>query len=1175
MFKYVNTLSIDNNTFTKWDKPFSNNSIVTATKTIDSVHDELGKEAKKAKPSDWEDKVIENTYLHAISKKLRITEALNIYGKCIVIDANSSDEEGKIPYVIPNNNTHCYIKDCFPGSCVPGLNNLLDQSTASLKSFFEQTQSASYLKNPLDGHGGLGQQLLKNKKDNKLQYTAYFNYDLLIYRYIIEQITNKDIDTGSKKLNTIYVKIINNSLDNYTPKEIQLINTVNINFLWCYLMIFCSESVKSDEYLNTKSDSQQAYYNMLGRFSQIRFDGFMINGDGYISNPVFYYRGTNAYNVLSEQSAMFIDKMCEIVYKQGKADYPNEYVQMAGGMQYITSQSMAATCISKILGNIKSVVCRNADNKDPIKNACMNELNMLMNNKKESPSGWSILKFSGDSSHIVYGEILERARAEYDGLNFQITYLLSERPLAGRLLSAGKSIIMSSTNIFMENFSGKGSENKNERRAGLYINFDKSISYINIIEGIYQKIINILINNEKYSDSYKLIKDLFQSKIPNNTSFSEKVDFLQPLLGNGIERTPNASNIGDVKLNQLYNLIKRDNIDMVLRIYEIEELANELDNDIISLRTESNEDTGSIINKFKQLAEILIGRRLFTIRFSSKMAWNSLINELFNRETRESSANISIIRQFDNINKLISKTSMFYSTALKMKKQSGELKSIVDFVNFQHSRIHKLYENYLLQDETFNAIFLKIAKTYSNEGKYNRFEEERISDWLNSKKGENEKIPNGVMLIIQELLGFVDNCLFMYNALQSNKVIKGGGVINGGENVQHISDSQLQELKNDVIEEFSNTMKSIPVYLNISSNSFDFTDIHEYYNDLHNDFIELNANIPRFNEELILPSLENEIYNVIVDKLLKLSGVIENVNTEIVNTINFYVDSWNIYWKDKRKGNFVFNYGIINKLLYDFILSNTQNNIINVIENNKKFYLSTVLDRTDILSLQKKKFVSEINKLYPFLFIDANVDPMDDITNDFMDDESANSEHMDVSRGGNPSAKKNRHRMTITKDSARKKRLDSRINETKKRRSDLIEQRRNPPPLHLILYNHLIDKLQKVEREYYGLFTDLNNIIKYNNEMILYNQNVQQNDILNNIYSMIQYSKKYNLFYSKYQLLFQQYNQGIGRTSQRFIVLDRIRQLATTILGKQHGGKKTKKIQNSNISKNKRKTRRK
>ena len=72
----------------------------------------------------------------------------------------------------------------------------------------------------------------------------------------------------------------------------------------------------------------------------------------------------------------------------------------------------------------------------------------------------------------------------YYGYGFQIEYLLSERPLAGRLLSAGKTIMMVSTNVFMKNFTGKGSENKDHRRAAFYITFDKSISYINIIEGL-------------------------------------------------------------------------------------------------------------------------------------------------------------------------------------------------------------------------------------------------------------------------------------------------------------------------------------------------------------------------------------------------------------------------------------------------------------------------------------------------------------------------------------------------------------------------------------------------------------------------------------------------------------------------------------------------------------------
>ena len=136
------------------------------------------------------------------------------------------------------------------------------------------------------------------------------------------------------------------------------------------------------------------------------------------------------------------------------------------------------------MGKLKSVVCRNADNKEPDKMACMQEISRLLNDKQKAASGWSILKFSGDTSHIVFGEIMGWIKNKYD-MRFQINYLLAERPLAGRLLSIGKTIMMVSTNVFMKNFTGKGSENKDHRRAAFYITFDKSISYINIILSIF------------------------------------------------------------------------------------------------------------------------------------------------------------------------------------------------------------------------------------------------------------------------------------------------------------------------------------------------------------------------------------------------------------------------------------------------------------------------------------------------------------------------------------------------------------------------------------------------------------------------------------------------------------------------------------------------------------------
>ena len=1115
-FSYINNLSIDSNTFRKWDNPPNNNPVISATKTIDSVHDELGKEATKAKPTDWEDKVIEYTTVDAITPPLLIKDTLNTYGKCIVTENANSTDEGKVPYVIPNNNEHCYIKDCFPGSCVPGLNNLLDQSIASLKTFFEQTNSSGLLKNPLDGNGGLGQQLFKkNNGDNRLQYTAYFNYDLLIFKYILENYfqqkkTSGKKTTGSKMIDDVLNKIINKPQSEYTNKEIQLINTVNLNYLWCYLMIFCKESVEQDPYL-TNNNTRNDYYNMLSRFTQIRFDGFMINNDGFVSNPLFYYRGTNAYYILDKSSALFVDDVCEKIYNNMKGGNIFQVTilqnkMMAGGIQYTTSQSMAATCISSIMGKLKSVICRNADNKDPIKNACMSELNRLMSNKKQSPSGWSILKFSGDSSHIVYGEIIEWVKNYYQ-MNFQITYLLSERPLAGRLLAAGKNIIMVSTNIFMKHFSGNGSENKDERRGALYITFDKSISYINIIEGIFQKIINILNNQTNYTYAYPLIQNItFQQQV-TNAPFPQMVSFLEPLLGNNIESNPSASNIDDAKITALSNIIQSKNIKNILEAYDVDEIVKNLQ---------------EIPSVFTDIATNLIGRRLGNIRIGSKSNWNFLIGELFKREL-DARYSTPVIIQFDNLVKLLSLTSLLSN-------------SIPNFAGLDNI-INNLFKN-LLQIQGFNAIYSKVIKSYNNkDDKYNRFEEERMADWLNSKKGEGDKIPNGIMLIIQEILGFIDNCLLVNEVLTDAKVMSGGtngtndtNGTNGTNKKRKLDDTSdelndtsdeldrkeinnmdvvsddngitikkqktyttftpeiIDELSTDLTQEFIYTLKTIPVSFDASKNSLDFTDINEYYDEIMTEITEIENYVPGFTNSIVT-LFDNAIYDTIIDQLIKLSGVTyghnekEKTITDINNIIHFY----SLSYKNKSNRNFALNGNRLLDVLYEFINNDTAKNIT-MIQNTRFSTLLENLQNPNIVLTDKTKFINAVYKEFPFLFTDMSIE----LT-------------------------------TINK------------------------------------YQHLINKLMEI--------ATVNSVQTPDNE-----------NIIGSVFEVILYRQNYNLILSRYQLLLQQYNiqkqeQEGARTSERISALSRIKSLATTFLGRMSGGKKTRKNKKLKLSKNKGKTR--
>ena len=1106
-FLHINNLCIDSTTFRKWDTPPNNNNIIYAAKTLDSVHDELGKEAKKAKPNDWEDKMIEFTSVETITPPLLIKDILSTYGKCIVAEDSNSKDEGKVPYVIPNNNETCYVKDCFPGGTVPGLNNLLDQSVASLKGFFVNTKSENLLKNPLNENGGLGQQLMtKNKEDNRLQYTAYFNYDLLIFRYILDTISftkNNKKTTQSKLLDNLLNKIVNTPNILFTNREIQLINTVNINFLWAYLMIFCKESVELDEYLN-KNQKVSEYLNMLSKLSQIRFDGFMINkSDGYISNPLFYYRGTSAFYILDKDSANYIDYVCKTVYDNMKGSniFPvtlTENRLMAGGVQYVTSQSIAATCITSLMGKMRSVMCRTADNRDPDKNACMNELNRLMNNKKQAPSGWSILKYSGDSSHIVYGEILEWVKNYYN-MDFQITYLLSERPLAGRLLTGGKDIIILATNVFMKNFSGNGSESKDERRSALYITFDKSISYINIIEGLYKKIANILNNKETFVYVYQftMIKTTnFQQPIANAT-FPQMVSFLEPLLGSNIESNPTASNINDAKIAELSNIIQNKNIKNILDAYDVDDML---------------ENIMKIPSEFNELAFNLIGRRLGNIRWGSKSNWNFLINELYKRELDAEYSN-QVIIQFDNIKRLLSMTSLLSNNIPKFK--GLDLK------------INTFYKR-LLENQGFNAVFSKIIRSYSNNiDKYNRFEEERIADWLNNKKSESVKIPNGVQLSIQEIMEFIDNCINVNNKLKEAKVMSGGvnekrkrddsediedtkdttkmDVVDNNDTslpvpsvpsttntpdisqqatkkqkTINISPDDTNEIINLLTNEFTNTLSSFPVNYNEDTNNFDLTELNEYLNELLAEINEINEEIPGFSNNI---SFDSALYNVIIGHLIKLSGIIYEIDSEntkiIENTINYYATSY------KNIINKSFN--IDNTSLLTNLYSTINNDInvnINTIKSVNLIELATFLRSNSLGQVKKNNFVNTVNSEFPFIFI------------------------------------------------------------------GITEDEKTPANM----YNYLVNILEEI--------TTISILQQPNSE-----------NVVDNIFQCISFRQNYNQIMSRYKMLIQPYSlqtSGEVRRSERISVFTRIIGMANNLLGRvRQGGKKTKKHRKDKGKKNK------
>ncbi len=180
---------------------------------------------------------------------------------------------------------------------------------------------------------------------------------------------------------------------------------------------------------------------------------------------------------------------------------------------------------------------------------------------------WSMIKFSGDSSHIVFGQIMEDIKIAYNNITpntrplygFKIVYLLEERPLTARLLANKKNIFVEGTNLIMEKFTGPGSENKYNRHACLYVDFNLSITLNNIIEGLKAKIMKY--NTSSIINEYEYTKKYIE-KIKTRTNLFINITY-------GIQKgkivlnendLPTGVNLDSVFINGLQSAIKDGNL---------------------------------------------------------------------------------------------------------------------------------------------------------------------------------------------------------------------------------------------------------------------------------------------------------------------------------------------------------------------------------------------------------------------------------------------------------------------------------------------------------------------------------------------------------------------------------------------------------------------------------------
>ena len=726
-----NNLHLDQETFSKW-API-NNVQIGSEKTIDSVHDELSIEnPDSTKPAKWEDMLFPKTIING-SKETVLNKLHS--SECVVIDndinapnnkyiddytiESKSRPNGYTPYLMPDNNNYCYVRDCFKGTCVPGLNNLLDQSSASMMTFLE-TMSDTYNSKQLNSnpllYGGLGHMLYDiNKTYNRLPYTAYYNFDVLIFRYIYNQLNNNET------LQNVYAKC--NGYPSYplTLNDIILINTINLNYLWCRLINYCYERVTVDEYLIQNNEPHIRNYTIaLKRLGLIRFNGFYIptkgKNNGYIENPTFVSYG-NTIKLNNIDYTSIINSIYANNNTYGLFNMDEEY-SSSGGIYattpsriYATTQSMSATCITSVLGKLKSVVCRKGElNSD--KKQCMLELNNILKGnvgpkqaKGNVGYGWNIIKFSGDSSHICYGDIIEDAcKSIITARQPTVVYLVSERPLMCRLIAARKSVLAYNNVAFVKEFNGVGSAHKNNNHAAYFCDADLKNTFFTLLYSIQTKD-NSFIINPKYED-----KD-------------------------------NPVEIKQEDINVLVEHIKES---PVILLYDTETML-------------SNISINNNYDNIYEFAKDFIGRKFFGYRIGTKINWNSLLENITNKTE-------SISKGFFELKNILSSLITILNSILKLKDKKltdTNLEKLEKLTTQSNEFIRIFFDT---QTTPHSAIFNRImtSKVTTDDARNTRLEATIRADFLGAAKGKKADdgiVSNDVEVAISQIRGLVDACI--------------------------------------------------------------------------------------------------------------------------------------------------------------------------------------------------------------------------------------------------------------------------------------------------------------------------------------------------------------------------------------------------------------------------------
>ena len=371
--------------------------VPNATWFNDTLHDEINDSIEErdnvSNISTLNDDLLEETKKDGES-------ILQIWNNSVIRDLNEV-----VTHIITTEPAHkdyvCYLRDVYKGSIIPGLNNLLDMAGASTEIFVKEAKVRKII----------------NKTSLPLEegYSHYFKFDIQINTYInglvLGLTSATDWATG------------------YKEKNID-----NLNFLWQYLLCFCYLCIVNDEYESHTADTLFKSFYYLRNICFSSFETIMgYNSIEYVRYPrwkIGYQEEENSILIFNYFKEQFWDiKFAAIstsvthISRESETEYP-----------YSLSQRMAAM---NMTDRTKYVIPRKTKgDTSKEKKQCLSGFLELFNETYDGTSIekevknliWRVTKFSGDSSHIIYGILIESAIKT----PIPIVFLLSERPMLAR-----------------------------------------------------------------------------------------------------------------------------------------------------------------------------------------------------------------------------------------------------------------------------------------------------------------------------------------------------------------------------------------------------------------------------------------------------------------------------------------------------------------------------------------------------------------------------------------------------------------------------------------------------------------------------------------------------------------------------------------------------------------------